>query len=147
MGYVKNAMNTTKAKYILSKAKIMNFKFATAINCIDGRVQAAVAEFIKNSYNVDYVDMITVPGPDKLLSEYKNIHEIESIKSKMLVSCSKHDSKLLFITGHYACAGSPCGKESHLRQIRKAVQNIKAWGLNLEIAGIWLDKVHKASLV
>ena len=140
MGYVKNAMNTTKAKYILSKAKIMNFKFATAINCIDGRVKAAVAEFIKNSYNVDYVDMITVPGPDKLLSEYKNIHEIESIKRKMLVSCSKHDSKLLFIVGHDDCAVNPAEEKKHYAQIKKSMENIKKWNLKIDVHGIWINK-------
>lgn len=35
-------------------------KFATAINCMDGRVQIPVIEYIKSKYEVDYVDMITL---------------------------------------------------------------------------------------
>ena len=31
-------------------------KFATAINCIDGRVQVPLADFIKANYNIDYVE-------------------------------------------------------------------------------------------
>ncbi len=125
----------------------MKSKFATAINCIDGRVQVSVAEFIKNRYSIDYVDMITVPGPDKLLSECKDTNEIESVKNKISISCSKHGSKHLFIVGHYDCAGNPCIKEEHSQQIKKAMDNIKAWGLNLEINGIWIDKEWKASLI
>ena len=60
----------------------MKFKFATAINCIDGRVQTPVAEFIKKSYHIDYVDMITIPGPDRVLSEFADVDEIESIKKR-----------------------------------------------------------------
>ncbi|MFA5410925.1 MAG: carbonic anhydrase [Candidatus Omnitrophota bacterium] len=125
----------------------MKFKFATAINCIDGRVQAPVSEFIKNNYNTDYVDMITIPGPDKVLSEYEDTHEIESIKKKVLISRNNHNSKLLFIAGHYDCASNPCTEEVHLQQVRKAVKNLGGWGLNSEIYGIWVDKELKASLV
>ena len=125
----------------------MKFKFATAINCIDGRVQATVAEFIQKNYGIDYVDMITVPGPDKVLSERRDFHEVESVKNKVLISCNRHNSKLLFIAGHYDCAGNRCGKEEHLRQIREAVQNTSKWNIDAEIRGIWIDEEQKVSLV
>jgi len=122
-------------------------KFATAINCIDGRVQASVAEFVRKSYNVDYVDMITTPGPDKVLSEFVDTNEIESIKAKVLISCNKHASKLIVIAGHDDCAANPCAEEAHLQQVRKAMENIKKWNLNVEIYGIWVNKDMKASLI
>lgn len=40
-------------------------KFAAAINCMDGRTQVPVIEFLKNKYGVDYVDMITEPDPTR----------------------------------------------------------------------------------
>ena len=55
----------------------MTKKFAAAINCIDGRAQALVTEFIRNNYDIDYVDMITTLGSDKLLSENKDVEEIK----------------------------------------------------------------------
>ncbi|MFC1666990.1 carbonic anhydrase [Candidatus Omnitrophota bacterium] len=122
-------------------------KFATAINCIDGRVQAPVIDFIRNNYDVYYVDMITTPGPDKLLSEYKDTHEIKSIKKKVWISYKKHDSELIFLVGHYDCAGNSCSEESHLQQIRKAMQNIKEWKTNSEFYGLWVDKKRKAFLI
>ena len=43
--------------------------FACAINCMDGRVQGAVKNYIKENYKIDYVDMVTEPGPNKILAE------------------------------------------------------------------------------
>ena len=41
--------------------------FATAINCMDGRIQMSVNEFIRKEYGVNYVDTITLAGPCKVL--------------------------------------------------------------------------------
>ena len=125
----------------------MKFKFATAINCIDGRVQAPVAEFIRNNYDIDYVDMVTMPGPDKLLCEYEDIHEMESIKNKLLISCNSHNSKHIFVAGHCDCAANPVGKEEHYRQIKKAIQNVKEWNLEVDVYGVWVDEDWEAKLI
>jgi hypothetical protein len=39
-------------------------RFAAAINCMDGRAQLPVIEWLKRECGVDYVDTITEPGPD-----------------------------------------------------------------------------------
>ncbi len=131
----------------LGKNKMMSTdmkpKFAAAINCIDGRVQVPLLEFIRKNYKVDYVDMVTVPGPDKVLSEYRDSREIESVKKKVLISYGKHNSRLIFIAGHDDCAANPCGKKEHLRQIREAARNISKWNIDAKIHGIWLDKAQK----
>ena len=65
-----------------------NNKFATCLNCIDGRVQIPVIQWIKENYNVEYVDMITEPGIDGVLtSEGINI---EGILQKINISIDKH---------------------------------------------------------
>lgn len=125
----------------------MKFKFATAINCIDGRVQAPVTEFIKNNYDIDYVDMITEPGTDKVLSENKTDNIVESIKRRVLVSLEKHGSKMIIVAGHYDCAGNPVKKEEHLRQIKEAVQNIKEWSVSADVYGVWIDENWEVILV
>ncbi|MCK4433251.1 MAG: hypothetical protein KAV48_04880, partial [Methanomicrobia archaeon] len=57
-------------------------KFATAINCMDGRVQIPVIEWLKRKYSASYVDMITEPGPNKILAESKDDPVIETIKRR-----------------------------------------------------------------
>ena len=96
-------------------------KFGTAINCIDGRTQAPVSDWIKENHSVDYVDTITEPGCDKVLLEV-DYDKIEHIKSKLLISIKAHNSSLIVIAGHYDCAGNPVSKEEHLTQIKKSIK-------------------------
>ena len=42
--------------------------FGTAINCIDGRVQLPVINWMKATHHVDWVDVITEPGADEALA-------------------------------------------------------------------------------
>ncbi len=122
-------------------------KFATAINCMDGRVQVPVIDFIKRNYQVDYVDMITMPGPDKMLSEAKDTPKIEEVKRWVEISINKHGSKLLVITGHYDCAGNPVDQKTHSEQIKNVISLIKEWNLGVEIIGVWIGKDWKPELI
>jgi len=133
-------------QYLKGIISMNEIKFATAINCIDGRVQIPVIEWLKKEYGVNYVDMITEPGPDKVLSENKNDFTLQEIKRKVEISISKHASKLVAIVGHHNCAGNPVEKETHLKQISSAIETIKMWNLDIDIIGLWVDenwKVHK----
>ena len=58
-------------------------KFATAINCMDGRTQIPVIEWLKKEYGVDYVNMINEPGPNKILAENRDqiITAVKNAKS------------------------------------------------------------------
>ena len=40
--------------------------FATAINCIDGRTHLPVIDYMRGQFGVDFVDMVTEPGPNKI---------------------------------------------------------------------------------
>lgn len=115
-------------------------KFATAINCIDGRVQTPVINYIKNKYGHCYIDMITEPGPNKILSENTDHSTIESIKNKVKISIQKHNSNLLAVTGHYDCAGNPVEESEHKIQIGNAIKRLKTWNLKIKIIGLWINK-------
>ena len=112
--------------------------FATSINCIDGRIQLPVSNWIKQKYSVDYVDVITHPGSDKIMGE-KNIEGISEIKTKTLVSINAHNSKLVVISGHHDCAGNPVSKEIHLTQIKKSINIIKSWNCPVTVIGVWIN--------
>ncbi|MDQ3836488.1 MAG: hypothetical protein M3270_06100 [Thermoproteota archaeon] len=43
---------------------MMNFRFGTAINSIDGRTQQVVIDHVKQNYNIDAVDIVRFPGAD-----------------------------------------------------------------------------------
>ena len=120
--------------------------FATAINCMDGRVQLPVKYWVLKRFKVDYVDMITEPGPDKILAE-NNSPAVESIKERVLISVEKHHSRNIIIIGHADCAGNPVPKQQHLEHIKLAIRVVKAWGLPVSIYGVWLDTDWKPEIV
>ena len=117
-------------------------KFGTAISCIDGRIQLPVLNWIKKNYSIDFVDIVTEPGPDKTLSE-KNIDSIAQIKAKVLISINAHGSKLIVVSGHHDCAANPASKKIHLKQIRKSINIVISWKLSANVIGLWVNDQWK----
>ena len=117
-----------------------NAKFATAINCMDGRTQIPVIEWVKKHCGVDYVDMVTEPGVDAILAENKDLQTIQRIKEKVTISIAKHNSSFIVVVGHHDCAGNPVDVQTHLAQIHSAIRNIASWGFNVQVFGIWVGE-------
>ena len=114
-------------------------KFACAINCMDGRVQDAVKNYIKEKYSVDWVDMVTEPGPIKILAENANPVIIENIKKRVDISVNHHGSKVVAIIGHFDCAGNPVEKEIQIEQLKKSKEVIESFKFSAEVILLWVD--------
>ena len=125
----------------------MSNTFAAAISCMDGRVQIPIVEYIKSEYAVDYVDMITEPGPNKILSENANRALIESIKRRVTISVEVHNSKLIAIIGHYDCAGNPAEKETQLSHILASIKIIRTWEFEAQVIGLWVDENWRVTII
>jgi len=119
-------------------------KFATAINCMDGRCQLPVIEWMKKRYGVEYVDMITEPGPDGILAERKDNTLLDSIKKRIQISVEKHASKVIAVVGHHDCAGNPVDRETHLKHIREAAAWIRTFAkeknYEVEVVGLYVNE-------
>jgi len=114
--------------------------FATAVNCMDGRTQLPVIEFLKAEYGVDYVDAVTEPGPIKILAEGSDSFLVESIKKRVGISVEKHGSKVVALVGHFDCAGNPVDKETQLEQLEASARRAAGWGYEIEIIKVWVDE-------
>ena len=116
-------------------------KFACAINCMDGRVQDAVKNYMKENYGVDYVDMVTEPGPNKILCDENScdMAVIEDIKKRVEISVNHHGSKVIAIAGHFGCAGNPTSKEDQIKHLKKAGEAVKGFGFPVEVILLWVD--------
>ena len=112
--------------------------FATAINCMDGRTQLPVIEWMKRRYQVDYVDTITEPGPVKILVEATDATALESIKRRVEISIGKHGSTRLAIVAHADCAGNPTDDDTQLHQLRSAATTVISWGMGVQIDLLWI---------
>jgi hypothetical protein len=122
-------------------------KFGTAINCMDGRVQSPAMNWLKQKYELDYIDTITEPGPEKMLSQGKP-EQVESIKSRVLISVNAHGSETIFVAAHHDCAGNPVSKDEHIKQVRECVKIIKSWKLPVKnVIGAWINESWTVEII
>ncbi len=116
--------------------------FITALNCIDGRLQRVVLDFIKDIYNIEFVDMITAPGIDGFFLKDKVLRDY--IKESIFISLEKHNSKNILVFGHEDCAGNPVKNQEHIENIKRVVDYIKENWLKdeeeIEVKGFFLRK-------
>jgi hypothetical protein len=122
-------------------------KFATAINCMDGRVQLPVINWLRENLSVDYVDMITEPGPDKILAEGSAATQ-DSIKARVLISVNKHGSDTILVAAHHDCAGNPVARAQHEEHIRQSIIRIHSWNLPVKrIFGAWIGENWEVEII
>ncbi len=114
---------------------------------MDGRVQLPVINWIMENLSVDYVDMITEPGPDRLLAEGEGA-ALDSIKARCLISVGKHGSDTILMVSHCDCAGNPVPRARHERQLRQSIACIQSWKLPVKrILGAWIGDDWKVVIV
>lgn len=114
--------------------------FGTAINCMDGRTQRPVIDLVMKRFGVDYVDMITEPGPVRIISEQMDLATVQSIRHRLQISMSKHRSKGVAVVGHYDCAANPTDVSVQLRQIMDSAELVRSWGFDKDVVGLWIDE-------
>jgi len=124
----------------------MKKRFGTALNCIDGRTQIPVIKWLEKNFDVDYVDLITEPGIDKVLSQ-GHWFETERLREKVIISMTAHNSSVVAVVGHYDCAANPVSDCEHFRDIIASVNTVKSWGLPVRVFGLWVDKFERVHVV
>ena len=112
--------------------------FATAINCMDGRVQLPVIEYLRRRFRVKYVDMITEPGPNLILAKQTTSRQFEAIFRRLHISIEKHASAGIAVVGHHDCAGNPVSEAQQRLQLAMAVGTVKRKVRDLEVIGLWV---------
>lgn len=123
----------------------MKTEFVTCINCIDGRVQLPVINWILENYDVTYVDMITAPGVDGILADKNN--NVDDIFEKLTFSNDGHSTNKIFIAGHHDCLANPVEDETHNKQIIKSVKRIKESYSASTVIGLWVDSKSDVHVV
>ena len=121
-------------------------RFGTTINCMDGRVQEPVLAWMKAKYGLDYVDVITEPGPVKLMADPDPV-VLESIRKRVLISVEKHHSSVIAVAGHHDCAGNPVARDAQVAQIEKSIQLLKTWNLNVTLVGLYVGDDWSVTVV
>ena len=111
---------------------------------MDGRAQMPVIQWIQREYGLDYIDMITEAGMDGVLAE----DDVEAgIIEKINISLDKHNSEMIFIVGHFDCAGNPVDNATHKKNICSAVDELKSQIDHYNIVGLWVSEKWKVKKI
>ncbi len=115
--------------------------FGTVINCMDGRVQFPVLEYVRNKYEVDLVDSITEAGPLKILSERREQCRITALREQLKISLEAHGSRLIAVAGHHDCIGNPVERRIQEQQIVEVLSYLKkAYGSHITFVGLYVNE-------
>ncbi|MCF7708768.1 MAG: hypothetical protein K9N52_07715 [Verrucomicrobia bacterium] len=119
--------------------------FCTVINCMDGRIQLPIIEYLCGRFNIEYVDSITEPGPNLILAKQDPKVLVDSIMERLRISIENHNSVGIAIVGHHECAGNPAGKDEQVAHIRSAIEVVRQRYPTMDIIGLWVDKNWKVN--
>ena len=113
--------------------------FGTAINCIDGRAQTPVTEWIRLHCNLKYVDMITTPGADQALSSGSG-DRVERVRRKVRLSVERHLSPVVAVAGHFDCLANPCEFDKRRDQIIRSAGVVSSWKFGVRVLGLYVNE-------
>jgi carbonic anhydrase len=116
-----------------------NETFATAITCIDGRVQRPVSDWIKLHTGVHHVDLITEPGPDKVFTEGP-AKLVDDVMRRVSFSVRHHFSEFVALVGHHQCAANDASREEHIEQILEGIRLIPRYERHVRLLGLYLNE-------
>ncbi|MCF6139430.1 hypothetical protein L2716_17015 [Alkalihalobacillus berkeleyi] len=102
--------------------------------------------WLRKHYGLDYVDLITEPGMDRVLSQGKK-SELKRLKGKVNISIDAHDSQLVAVVGHYDCAANPVSKFKHIHDIKQGINVVQSRGLPVRVVGLWVDDCWQVHVI
>ncbi|MFV2102940.1 carbonic anhydrase [Micromonospora sp. LOL_024] len=111
-------------------------RFATMFTCIDGRIQRPLDSWVRGHLAVDYLDTITEPGPEAVLTTIGGSW-LDALLEKVRISQLAHGSGTLVVAAHSDCAGNPVSVAEHHRQLREGLAR-----LTTRLPGTRLLAVH-----
>ena len=119
-------------------------KKGTLINCIDGRIQYPVMDYLRNNYDLAYFDSITEAGPLKILTERTDKCRLFSLKEQISTSLEDNGSTFIAIVGHYDCKDNPLERAEQEKQMDQALGYLgNAYGEKITYVGLYVNDKWK----
>ncbi len=117
----------------------MSERFCAAVNCMDGRVQAPVADYLRDRLGVDHVDTVTEAGPVRALAGEERPAVRDSILDRLRISIAAHGTRAVAIAAHEDCAGNPVPDEEQRSQLREAARRLAGLLPETDVVALWVE--------
>lgn len=108
--------------------------FGVALTCIDGRIADVVHQELRREWGVDFVDVVTVPGPESVVPELPEQH---AVWDALRISVQAHGSSRAAVVAHTDCAANAVDLETRRAQVREAVFQVRDLLHGADVTG-WL---------
>lgn len=112
--------------------------FGTVLECMDGRPQRKVADYLTTSFGVRNLDTVTTAGLVRHLAE--DTEQTGTILANLAISVEKHGSRQVAVVAHHDCAGNPVPDETQKQQLAAAVARIEKLYPEAETVALWLNE-------
>lgn len=113
-------------------------QFGTILECMDGRPQRKVSDYLSTSFGVRNLDTITTAGTVRHLAE--DTEQTKTLLENLDISIDQHGSRKIAVVAHHDCAGNPVSDKTQKEQIVAAMTRLGNLYPDMEVAGLWLDE-------
>lgn len=120
--------------------------FGCAINCIDGRAQLPVLEWVKFHGHVQYVDLVTEPGAVGVI-DGKDLKRSNYLRERLMTSVRVHTPSIIAVAGHFDCIANPVAPEVQKEQISGAVLALRVWHNQTRVVGLFVNEYGSIDVV
>jgi hypothetical protein len=111
--------------------------FGTVLECMDGRSQRKVADYLTTSFGVRHVDTITTAGMVRHIAE--ETEQTPMLLANLEVSRGAHGSNQIAVVAHSDCAGNLVPDRVQKEQLGEAISRLKELHPDAEVVGLWLN--------
>ncbi|HET9258733.1 MAG TPA: carbonic anhydrase [Acidimicrobiia bacterium] len=112
-------------------------RYGSVLECMDGRSQRKVADYLNTVFGVRNLDTITTAGAIRHLAE--DTDQTQTLLANLAISVDKHGSHQIAVVAHHDCAGNPVPDNTQKTQVSRAMARIREVHPNAEVIGLWLD--------
>jgi carbonic anhydrase len=108
------------------------------LECMDGRPQRKVAEYLSAFFGVSHIDTITTAGTVHHLAA--DTEQTAILLANLAISMNGHGSRRIAVVAHHDCAGNPVADETQREEVVTAVGRLSHLYPNAQVIGLWLDE-------
>ncbi len=115
--------------------------FGVALTCIDGRISQVVQQQLREEWGVDFVDMVTLPGPEAAVPDLPEQH---AVWDALRISVQQHGSTRVAVVAHTDCTANAVEIDTRREQVRDAVFELRDVLPRTDVTGWVVDTATSA---